>query len=143
MFINLFEIVVITLSLSLTVYQDDASSVIFMFMMQYTLFFTMRNRGNDAVRQRNSTITIVVLLFLMGIAKTVIYFIVNKAITKTTFEDSYQTLLNSLGIQIKNKFYDDPITGYKELIVVDIWQTFDFEFLALVLNIMLLAFYSV
>lgn len=84
--INMFEITIITLSLSLTVYQDDASSVLFLFLMQLTLYYSMRNRGNEVGKQKKITIYIVILLFFMGILKTVVYFMLNKAISKEDFE---------------------------------------------------------
>lgn len=78
----------------------------------------------------------------MAIVKIIIFFVINKAITKTAFDES--TSLSSLGFKLKNETYDDPAPeGLKNLIVIDKWTTFDFEFLALVLNFMLLAFYTV
>ena len=133
--------IIITLSLSLTVYQDDISSVFYLLLMQFTLNYSMKERGRYTGLQLKYTKIIMGLLAVLAIFKGILYLTYNKSLTKEEFEGDYYTLMKTFGFEIYPKFYDPNKDGTK-LIQFQIWKTFDFEFLAMLFNLLLYVFYN-
>lgn len=67
--INCYEMFLITLGLCLAIYQDDASSFIYMFLIQYLLFFSMKGRGEKAKKQVNISKAIISVILILAIFK--------------------------------------------------------------------------
>ena len=59
----------ITLGLCLAIYQDDAASFIYMFLIQYLLFFSMKGRGEQAHKQVKISKAIISVILILAIFK--------------------------------------------------------------------------
>jgi len=77
--------ILITLALTLTVYQEDAATVPYLFLMQVTLYFSHKNRGRETRKQLVITLLIMLMLVLLAVAKGVLFGIYNKKITKEEY----------------------------------------------------------
>jgi len=65
--------ILITLALTLTAYQEDAATVPYLFLMQVTLYFSHKKRGAEARKQLVITLLIMLMLVLLAIVKAVLF----------------------------------------------------------------------
>ena len=81
------------------------------------------------------------LLGILCIFKGILFFSFNKKLTKEEYEGDYYVLLKTFGFEIYNRYLDPKKDGSK-FIQLKIWNSFDFEFLAMFFNALLYIFYQ-
>jgi len=129
MIVNSYEMILITLGLALSVYKDDFFTLIYQFMMQGLLYFSIQDMGAKVGLQVKISKVIIGSVMVVGIIKSAL--IIDSGLD-VPIGDSMIPTLKFLGI------HGDRGNGVYR---VQIFGSFFFELFALLFNCLLLNYY--
>lgn len=130
--VNCYEIILISLGLALSIYQDDASSFVYQLLMQVLLFYSVVEMGRYVRTQKKICIGVVVVLACFMLFKY--WYMTETEQTLTQDRTKLEMTLKTLGFKIQ--VAADGTTTYLK------WKSFEFETLSAILTGLLIYYYN-
>lgn len=132
---NSYEMLLITMGLALSVYQEDFFTFVYQFMMQGLLYFSMRDKGAYTKHQVHFSKFIIFCIGVLTAIKLIYVLNLGFELTADVYDEMKMTL-ETFGFKLKSISENgEPLQQ------IEFFDTFSFEISAAIVNFLLLKYY--